>query len=569
MTTNMIISRNKLSKKERGFWNSKENQKKFLDELFEKLKYSEIDDWKYIQKKEVLKHGGAGLFKRYSTLSDVIQEHYPHFFGEFQQKNRGYWAVRENQLHFLSSLAKKFNIASKDEWGEITFKDIKNNGGGALLDLYHNSHSLLISSLLPSVPLSSFRKKKPKHYWDSLDNQRSLFDRCYYEVKFKSMEEWYHISSHMLKKHQILPLLEKYQHKKPSFPNHTNEEEERGGVEEGGKEEVRKGSGLYRALRTIYPNYPWLPSLFTNHRHYWDHIENHRSFFDQFAIENKISIFDLHSWSSVTYRKIIQSGGKNIINRYNNSLISALEHCYPELFDRNRNQNHNLDQDRSSHQIHHQNALSPLADDLFFKSRRKRKQYWSEEQNQRNFLLFLSRQFLILRKQDWYRISIHLLLRLFPSSALPFDFHSHNNFSSLLRTLYPNEEWESKVSNRAPMKSTQRWLYITISSLLPHQHLIEDYHHPLVKFSQSELGVEYDIFLPSLNLGVEYQGEQHFDDLPSGFAPLNLYQRRDVEKHSLSRSNSFISLLSVPYWWNLSPCSLLSSFKSTFPSFPM
>ena len=74
--------------------------------------------------------------------------------------------------------------------------------------------------------------------------------------------------------------------------------------------------------------------------------------------------------------------------------------------------------------------------------------------------------------------------------------------------------------------------------------------------------LEIDIFVPSINLGFEYQGEQHYDDMPQAFGHLESYHFRDKFKQSLCDQQN-ISLINIPYWWDLSSSSIIHSINQT------
>lgn len=60
--------------------------------------------------------------------------------------------------------------------------------------------------------------------------------------------------------------------------------------------------------------------------------------------------------------------------------------------------------------------------------------------------------------------------------------------------------------------------------------------------------MELDIFIPSLNLGLEYHGEQHFQDVQY-FGPKQQYTTRDTHKREACEAQG-ITLIEVPYWWD-------------------
>ena len=73
---------------------------------------------------------------------------------------------------------------------------------------------------------------------------------------------------------------------------------------------------------------------------------------------------------------------------------------------------------------------------------------------------------------------------------------------------------------------------------------MEDYfHEELTRISGAP--IQFDIFLPTKNIALEYHGVHHFNELPS-FGNLELYQKRDLEKQKLCKEQN-ITLIVIPY----------------------
>ena len=87
-----------------------------------------------------------------------------------------------------------------------------------------------------------------------------------------------------------------------------------------------------------------------------------------------------------------------------------------------------------------------------------------------------------------------------------------------------------------------------------------------VEYEEEVLGrVEYDVYMPGMGVAVEYQGEHHYNDIPSAYHPSEVHQYRDHIKRSIAHRFS-IRLIAIPYWSSLSPSSLLSFFSPFLPS---
>lgn len=89
---------------------------------------------------------------------------------------------------------------------------------------------------------------------------------------------------------------------------------------------------------------------------------------------------------------------------------------------------------------------------------------------------------------------------------------------------------------------SESMLFNIVKRLLPHDEIIR-HHRP--DWLQ---GLELDIFIPARNLGVEYQGQQHFRAVPAwgGEAALHHLQRRDVVKATICHQRG-IALVAVDY----------------------
>ncbi len=72
-----------------------------------------------------------------------------------------------------------------------------------------------------------------------------------------------------------------------------------------------------------------------------------------------------------------------------------------------------------------------------------------------------------------------------------------------------------------------------------------------------------DIFLPELQLAVEYQGNQHYK-MHFLFGSPSDQQQRDAEKRQQCRKLG-ISLIEVPYWWDKNKASLVATIHHVRP----
>ena len=75
--------------------------------------------------------------------------------------------------------------------------------------------------------------------------------------------------------------------------------------------------------------------------------------------------------------------------------------------------------------------------------------------------------------------------------------------------------------------------------------------------------MQLDIFIPSLSIAFEYQGEHHFKDL-NLFGPQQFFNEKDEDKID-SCEKKGIKLISIPYWWDKKSESLVATILQKYP----
>lgn len=110
------------------------------------------------------------------------------------------------------------------------------------------------------------------------------------------------------------------------------------------------------------------------------------------------------------------------------------------------------------------------------------------------------------RPSDWYQIrEIDFeknqgitLLQLFGSSI-----------SQCISTVFLEHVWNELSFYKNDFKAEIR-LYGIIACAFPDDEVLFRFKHPDLRFKTSDRPMELDIFVPNLDLGIEYQGEQHY-----------------------------------------------------------
>ena len=343
------------------------------------------------------------------------------------------------------------------------------------------------------------RKPHPHGYWKNIEHQKLYLERISQKIGIKKPLDWLQVSPNSLVSNGGIGLLKQY-----------------------------KGS-VYKALLIIFPEIDWNKHIFEMKslpKHYWDSIDNQRTFFDY--LYKKFGFNRLEEWYFVTNLEIKRNGGGTLLNKYHSQLFLILNSIYPNY------------------------PWEILLSTSRFK-------YHLTHQNQKN-LLFLLRFFNIRKKDDWYRISTHII----PDHTISRTIINigHAQFFS---AFFPDQKFAPKLFLQRGKKSKQFYLFISVCKLFPHLHIFEEYLPANILYKKSQISVQFDVFIPQINLAVEYNGEQHYDENLGGFSPGEIYLIRDNEKGMLTEEFG-IQLVTVPYWWDLQLNSLHSLFLPYLPS---
>lgn len=188
---------------------------------------------------------------------------------------------------------------------------------------------------------------------------------------------------------------------------------------------------------------------------------------------------------------------------------------------------------------------------------------WKTPELVRAFFDSIAKQLHILEPSDWYRISNYQIIALGGQTL----YRKFAHLGLALHYAYPEIDWNMCRFSAKGKKTGQRWLRVTIEELLPGIEIVEDYKHPDVSWELLGAHVELDLWLPKYQIGIEYQGEQHYHSLDTAFGPngmTNVYGERDQLKRALCIPQG-ITLISIPYWWDGSKESLSATLFQARP----
>eukprot|EP01114_Cavostelium_apophysatum_P003467 TRINITY_DN1335_c0_g4_i6.p1 TRINITY_DN1335_c0_g4~~TRINITY_DN1335_c0_g4_i6.p1 ORF type:complete len:879 (-),score=171.48 TRINITY_DN1335_c0_g4_i6:765-3401(-) len=559
-----------------GFWSREENQKAFLDSTAKKLQLKSLEDWHAITEEDVLNCGGSGLLKEHkNSIVRALLAHYPHYewkLFKFKWTPADLWKEEVHQRRYLEHLKKNFGINKWVDWYNVQASEVHEQGGSLFLQHFKTLCNALMALhpdvkwrpwLFPVVPLG---------FWNDVKNRKDFMDDLAQKLNFTKWEDWYRV------RHQDI-------------------------VDNGGAAIMRYYSSISELVATIYPENPWRMWDFEQTpKGYWADTANQRKFFDEMAKAFNISSED--DWYNVSTKDITSFGGSTIlISAYGGSLSKTLMTVYPEKnwhpwkFTNLKNYWTNAENQRTFcdllakhlqfqhweewYQVEHDHFVSfggksllrqyedsiPKMLTTIYKERPWKlflfehvlpNYYWDNEDNVRDFLNYATEKLNIKTWEDWYVVTTEKIKSLGATTLL----RRYGNLMNILQKFYPDHPWEQQ--HRVYPSKSHFLLFKMLQDLLPTcSNIHMNYNHENLQFNHSQQVMELDIYIPSLKLAFEYHGYQHyatqgiFDFVDSSSA-------RDHEKRRACESVG-ITLISIPYWWDESPESLVATIRAVRP----
>ena len=570
----------KKKKKEKGYWKKEDNQREFMEKLFSKFGLKEKNDWLKINKQKIINEGGREVLKAHSfhypsLLSFLYPSHSFDFsalklhpndlsFSSPSPNNISFPSPSPNYLSFPSPSPNNLSFPSPSpnylsfpsSPNDLPFSSFSPPPNISLdnkrdVDINNNKEVDIKNNIMDKImnnkvfdkeigredeienEIEKERKegrergregRRGRGYWREERNRKRFIEEISERMGLRSADDWMNrakeVKRIIMRMRGGRYLLEHYFSFDLSlllsslFPPSIHPS-----ISHSSNYPVDHSSSVdYSSNYSQSPvdcsvdNSPHSPrcsidysidysSLKKKKRGHWKREENQMALVE--SLYDKFNLRSLSDWEEVERVKIIEEGGYNLlVHHYANQLPRLLQTIYPNFPWR------------------------------LFPSR-------SARDHRKISQLVAANK--IRRKEEWFRLP-------FSSSLLP-----------LLRRSFADHQWDEKLFQKKAKKVQQRNLFLSLSSLLPNKLLIENYRHPLLI---ADRNLEVDIFIPSLNMAIEYQGEYHYESGTISFTPAEIYQSRDLTKSSLA-SSLHLYLLSIPYWWSSSfPSSLFSSFSS-------
>ena len=544
----------------------------FIEKIREKLNLQTINDWNVINMKKIKEldeNNFLRIFSLYEIKCLACPEGKEKFKPEIKRKPTKFWEENENIQNFLLSIKEKLNFQSPDDWNYLTTNHIRDFGGHRLLKKYSIYEIKCLACPEGKKLFKPTLHRKSHGYWDNKENIANFINKLRNHFNLQTIDDWNSITTEQIRSIHgsgLLVSLSLYDIKCLGFPE---------GKFEYQHESNRKSSG------------------------YWNNVENIKEFL--LDVKKKLKLETIDDWNSITTKQIKLFGGSVLLDKYSIYEIKCL--ACPEGKEKFDNQvkpagfwdnkenvanflkklekKLNIKSSKDWHSItKHQiqsvggntlltkytlyelKSIAISDDEKFnlYETIRKSSDFWDKNENIQYFIDELKEKFNIKSINDWERISKSQIRLLGGKGLIDKYFNNKYDDDDIPSDLVKISSSINKINGR----SSQRWLFLQIQKLFPHDEIVEDYFHSEIS-RKSGLSIQFDVFIVNKNIAFEYHGVQHYEDIPSAFAPLEMYQTRDREKLKLCETFG-IQLIIIPYWWDNNLVSLQKTIEQKLPA---
>lgn len=138
-----------------GYWNSRENQRNFLDHLGKTLGFRSMEGWYSLSVEDLTRGGGSGLFHKYLSVSGMLRSVYKEHdwkIWRFQCKPRLAEMEEGDVAEFVGWLGDRLMVRGLEDWYRVSWAQIRE----------HTS-----VSFFKRFPLEQcLQLAHPEHAWD-------------------------------------------------------------------------------------------------------------------------------------------------------------------------------------------------------------------------------------------------------------------------------------------------------------------------------------------------------------------------------------------------------------------
>eukprot|EP00026_Physarum_polycephalum_P002338 Phypoly_transcript_02344.p1 GENE.Phypoly_transcript_02344~~Phypoly_transcript_02344.p1 ORF type:complete len:892 (+),score=111.01 Phypoly_transcript_02344:67-2742(+) len=314
------IDESKFSFLQKNFWKNMQNRRKFFETIAHDKGFdsSSPSNWYALSYAQVLSYkGGETILKYYEkSLSKALMHIFPEIGLKDQQfpfMSKNFWNDVKNRRKFFENVAKEEGLdpLAPTSWYKIPYsKIILKKGGASVLWRYNGNLPEALMHVFPDIGLvkSNFRSITPAQ-WQDVSSRRKFFEIVAKKLGFDPLipAKWYSTSYPSVRKFKGASSVMKYY-----------------------------GGNLRKALRHLFPEIGLDYSKFRSKEKKWLRVSARRKLLEKVAHHLKFDPLHASNWydapPGTSLLKTFRGQGLDyVLKLYKGSLISCLEHLFPEI----------------------------------------------------------------------------------------------------------------------------------------------------------------------------------------------------------------------------------------------
>jgi len=285
----------------RGFWNSLDNQRRYLDWIGALFGYTLLEHWFKVTANDFSEHYGDTLLRRNNgSIYQIIATNYPNFEWKpwlFARACNRFWEDLSNQREYLSWVGKRLGFLGLEDMYKINVSSFEENCGSGLLCRFEKSPSRFLKIAFPNFDWKPWLfDRASQNYWDDSNNVRKYVEYIGKTLGFSNFQDWYYITH----KDYVRSLLIKYKHH-------------------------------YYFLREVYPNFDWKPWLFARSpRRLWKNSNFQRKYIDWLG--EKLGFYCFEDFYKINKNDFTDNCGTTLLSvHYGGSIPKILKTIYSKF----------------------------------------------------------------------------------------------------------------------------------------------------------------------------------------------------------------------------------------------
>ena len=335
-----------------GYWKDIENCKIFMKWLGRKLGYKTTEDWYKVSAKNFKHNGANSILREYGSHINLIKSIFPEYDWlewKFTYVSKGFWKDVENCKIYMNWLGRKLGYKTLEDWYKVSGKNFTDNGGGGLLNNYHNaSHINLIKSVFPDYEWLEWKFVcAPNRFWKDIKNQKKYLLWLVNKLGYKTQEDIYKLTT--------IDFIDNY-----------------------GRGLICEICSFQNLIKSVFSEYDWLEWKFNvTPKGFWEDKKNQKKYL--LWLGEQLGYKILEDWYKVYGKNFRDNyGGGLVTHNYGGSHINLIKSVFPdyEWFEWKF--------------IHVPNN------------------FWEDKKNQKKYIIWLGKELGYTTMEEWYNIgAIH------------------------------------------------------------------------------------------------------------------------------------------------------------------